>query len=130
MPPRKTTVTLITCALAAVLTGGLAAGQADPTPAVVSLGINFIHIVGPSLVLMGVGIVMARALDGAGNTVPAMVINLITLWCIEVGAGYALSRWLRLGPTGVWWGRAIAQFSNGLLFAFWFWRGKWKEKEV
>ena len=102
----------------------------EPTSRVVTLGIEYIHIVGPSLVLMGVGIVMGRALDGAGNTVPAMVINLITLWGIEVGAGYVLSRWLGLGPIGVWWGRAIAGFANGLFFALWFWRGKWKEKKV
>jgi putative MATE family efflux protein len=102
----------------------------EPTPEVVTLGVEYIHVVGPSLVLMAVGIVMARALDGAGNTMPAMVINLITLWGVEVGVGYVLSRWLGLGPTGVWWGRGIAGFANGLLFAFWFWRGKWKEQEV
>ncbi len=102
----------------------------EPTPDVVALGVQYIHIVSPSLILMGVGIVMARALDGAGNTVPAMVINLLTLWGVEVGVGFVLSRWLGLGPTGVWWGRAIAGLANGVLFAAWFRRGKWKEKKV
>jgi Na+-driven multidrug efflux pump len=35
-----------------------------------------------------------------------------------------------MGITGVWWGQAIANLANGLLFAFWFLRGKWKERVV
>ena len=102
----------------------------DPSPSVVTLATEYIRIVGPSLILMGLGIAMARALDGSGNTVPGMVINLITLWFIEVGIGYLLSRQFGMGPTGVWWGRSVAGFTNGLLFLFWFRRGKWKEIKV
>lgn len=29
-----------------------------------------------------------------------------------------------------WWGRAIANMANGLLFALWFRRGRWKRTEV
>ena len=32
--------------------------------------------------------------------------------------------------TGIWWGRAVANLANGLLFALWFRRGKWKERVV
>jgi Na+-driven multidrug efflux pump len=102
----------------------------DPTPEVLALGIDYLHIVAPSLLAMAVGIVLARGFDGAGNTVPAMVVNLISLWGIEVGFSYILSRVLGMGPTGVWWGRATAGVANGLLFAVWFRRGRWKEVEV
>ena len=76
------------------------------------------------------GVVLARGFDGAGNTVPAMTINLLTLWLLEVPLAYALSRWTGLGITGVWYGRAIANIANGVLFAVWFRRGKWKERVV
>jgi Na+-driven multidrug efflux pump len=79
---------------------------------------------------MAVGIVLGRGFDGAGNTVPAMAINLITLWGVEVGLAFVLSRWAGMGATGVWWGRAAAGLANGLLFAVWFKRGKWKLKVV
>jgi putative MATE family efflux protein len=102
----------------------------DPTADVMDLGTEYLYIVAPSLIAMAVGIVLGRGFDGAGNTVPAMVVNLISLWCVEVGFAYVLSRWIGLGATGVWWGRSMAGFANGLLFAFWFRRGKWKEKEV
>jgi putative MATE family efflux protein len=102
----------------------------DPTPQVVTLGTECLRVVAWPLVASAVGVVLARGFDGAGNTVPAMAINLITLWGMEVPVAYGLSQWAGLGVTGIWWGRAVANLANGLLFAFWFRRGRWKQKEV
>jgi len=74
--------------------------------------------------------VLARGFDGAGDTVPAMAVNLLTLWGVEVTFSYALARWLGLGIVGIWWGRAIANLANGLLFASWFRLGRWKQRKV
>jgi len=102
----------------------------DPTPQVVELGAECIRVVAWSMILSAIGVVLARGFDGAGNTVPAMAINLLTLWGLEVPFAFGLSRWLALGITGVWWGRAIANLGNGILFAIWFRRGRWKERDV
>lgn len=102
----------------------------DPTAEVMDLGIEYLYSVAPSLIAMAVAIVLGRGFDGAGNTVPAMIVNLLTLWGVKVGFAYALSRWFDMGATGVWWARSMAGFANGLLFAVWFWRGKWKEQAV
>jgi Na+-driven multidrug efflux pump len=82
------------------------------------------------MIFSAVGVVLARGFDGAGNTVPAMTINLVSLWILEVPLAFALSRVLGLGATGVWWGRALSNMANGLLFAVWFRRGGWKERQV
>ena len=105
-------------------------GLFDPTPQVVALGAGCLRVVAPSLVVGALGVVLARGFDGAGDTTPAMVINLLTLWGIEVPIAYGLAQWLGLGVTGIWWGRAIANLTNGLLFAFWFRLGRWKRREV
>jgi putative MATE family efflux protein len=102
----------------------------DPTPEVVEIGTECIRVVAWSMVASSVGVVLARGFDGAGNTMPAMAVNLLTLWGLEVPLAYGLSRWLGLGVSGVWWGRAIANLANGLLFFVWFRRGRWKEREV
>jgi putative MATE family efflux protein len=102
----------------------------DPTPTVLTLGTQYLRIVGPSLLAMTLGIVLGRALDGAGNTVPAMVVNLVSLWGIEVGLSYLLATTFDLGATGIWWCRAIAGVVNGLMFALWFRRGAWKHQKV
>jgi putative MATE family efflux protein len=102
----------------------------DPTPEVVAFGAECMRVVSLSLIASAVGVVLARGFDGAGNTVPAMTINLLSLWGLEIPLAYGLSRWLALGATGVWWGRTIANLANGLLFAFWFRQGRWKQKDI
>ena len=54
----------------------------------------------------------------------------MTLWGLEALLAYGLARWTGLGFGGVWIGRAIASFANGLLFALWFRLGRWKRKKV
>ena len=102
----------------------------DPTPEVVDIGAACIRIVTFSLVFDGIGFVLGRGLDGAGNTQPAAVINLLTLWGLQLPIAFGLSRWLGLGLVGIWWGRALANVANGLSFATWFRRGRWKEREL
>jgi len=100
----------------------------DPTSQVVEIGTECLRVVAPTLIASGIGVVLARGFDGAGNTVPAMAINLLSLWVIEVPLAWGLSHWM--GVPGLWWGRAVANIANGLLFALWFRRGRWKEREV
>jgi len=102
----------------------------DPTPEVVDIGAECLRIVAPSLIFSAVGVVLARAFDGAGNTMPAMFVNLLTLWGLEAPLSYGLAQGTGLGITGVWVGRAFSNLANGLLFAFWFRLGRWKRKKV
>jgi putative MATE family efflux protein len=102
----------------------------DPTPEVVAIGTTCIRIIAFSLVLDGIGIVLGRSMDGAGNTVPTAIVNLVTLWGLQLPAASALSQWLGFGLVGIWVGRALANAANGLLLGAWFLRGKWKEREV
>jgi putative MATE family efflux protein len=101
----------------------------DPTPAVVQYGALGLRIVGVSYLFSAMGVVLARGLDGAGNTVPAMTINLLSLWAIQIPVAYWLSQhWM--GATGIWVGIALGNIANGLIMAYWFYRGGWKHKEV
>ncbi|MDY6876649.1 MAG: MATE family efflux transporter [Chloroflexota bacterium] len=102
----------------------------DPTPQVVDIGAGCLRVVTPTLIPAIVGLVLARGFDGAGDTAPAMVINLLTLWGVEAPFAYGLAQWLGLGVTGIWCGRAIAHLANGLLFALWFRLGRWKRRKV
>jgi putative MATE family efflux protein len=102
----------------------------DPTPQVVAFGTECVRVVAWSEVAAAVGAVLARSFGGAGNTLPAMNINLLSLWGVEVVLAWTLSRGLGLGVAGVWWGRAVANLANGLMFGLWFRRGGWKKKDV
>lgn len=102
----------------------------DSTPEVVAIGTQCARIIAPTLVASGIGVVLARGFAGAGNTMPAMTINLLTLWVLEIPVAFGLARVVGLGVLGIWLGRALANVANGLFFAIWFKRGKWKEREV
>ncbi len=102
----------------------------DRTPEVVAVSTQVLHIVAPTLVASAAGVVLGRSFDGAGNTMPAMAINLLSLWVLEVPLAYVLSQWTPLGLSGIFWGRAIANVANGLIFALWFRRGRWKARKV
>ena len=99
-------------------------------PEVVDIAQEAIIIIGLSFLVTAVGVVMGRSLDGAGATFPAMVINLTTLWGIQVPTAYALANWTPLGTRGLWLGFGVANVVNGLLMAGWFLRGSWKERRV
>jgi len=87
-------------------------------------------IIGLSFLVSAGGVVMGRALDGAGATLPAMLINLATLWGVQVPAAYALANWTPLGTRGLWLGFAAANVANGIVMAGWFLRGSWKNRQV
>jgi putative MATE family efflux protein len=99
-------------------------------PEVVETAQEAITIIGLSFLVTAVGVVMGRSLDGAGATLPAMIINLTTLWGVQIPAAYALANWASLGTRGLWLGFGIANVVNGLLMAGWFQRGSWKKRKV
>jgi Na+-driven multidrug efflux pump len=102
----------------------------DPTPQVVALGAEYLRLVAWSEIAGVVGVVLARSFAGAGNTMPAMGINLLSLWGVEVAVAWALAQGLGWGMIGVWWGRTLANLTNGVLFGLWFRRGAWKLKDL
>lgn len=101
----------------------------DPTPQVVDMGAECLRFVTPALIPAAVGLVLARAFGGAGDTTPPMVINLLTLWGLEVTFAFGLAHGLGLDLRGIWWGRSVAQLANGALFVLWFRRGGWKRRK-
>jgi putative MATE family efflux protein len=102
----------------------------DPTPQVVAHGTECLRLVAWSEVVSAIGVVLAGSFGGAGNTVPVMAINLISLWGLEVAVAFGLSNGLAWGVTGVWLGRTLANLANGVLLGLWFRRGRWKHTDV
>jgi Na+-driven multidrug efflux pump len=102
----------------------------EDSPEVVALGAAALRIFAIGYVFSALGSVLARALDGAGNTMPAMVINLLTLWGIQIPLAWILSQLLGWGTNGLWAGISVANLANGVIFALWFQRGRWKHRQV
>jgi len=121
---------MLVCVAVIVPLAGPIVGAFNDTPEVVALGAQALRIFAVGYVFSALGSVIARAFDGAGNTVPAMVINLLTLWGVQIPLAWILSQVAGWGTVGLWAGVSVANVCNGLIFAGWFLRGKWKEREV
>lgn len=78
----------------------------------------------------GYGMVLAQALNGAGDSVTPTWLNVICFWFIEIPLAYVLAKTMDLGPLGVFASIAISESLLAVLCAVIFQRGKWKMVKV
>jgi putative MATE family efflux protein len=102
----------------------------DKTPAVIHIGTNYFRITALFYSFIAFGIVLNRALGGAGDTFVPMLITFVSLWIILIPLAIILSKNTSLGLNGVWWSIAISSTVNGILILFWFLTGHWKKGRI
>ena len=80
----------------------------------------------------GIGLqhVITGTLRGAGNTMAAMVLTLISAWVIQFPLAYILSRHTSLGARGIWWAHPISIVISATICVLWFLRGDWKRTKL
>jgi putative MATE family efflux protein len=121
---------MLVCGLAIVVWAEPIMAAFNDTPEVVALGAQALRVFAVGYLFSSLGSVMARAFNGAGDTVPAMLINLSTLWGVQIPLAWLLSQVAGWGTLGLWAGISAANVANGVIFAFWFHRGRWKHRQV
>ncbi len=99
-------------------------------PDVVAIGAEYLRVVSPFYVFAALGIVLSRALQGAGDTLMPMVITILTLWGLQVPAAVWLARTWQPPTQGIWIAMAATFVLQGLLTAAWFETGRWKKTRV
>jgi putative MATE family efflux protein len=97
---------------------------------VINIGSEFMKISAFFYIFIAFGVVLNRALGGAGDTFVPMLLTFISLWIYLVPLAYILARFTSFGLSGVWWAIASSYALNGLLTLIWFKKGKWKEVKV
>ncbi len=78
----------------------------------------------------GYGMVLAQALNGAGDSLTPTWLNVICFWLLEIPMAYLLAITLGYGPVGVFASVAICESILAVLCAIIFQRGKWKLVKV
>ena len=99
-------------------------------PDVVQIGAHYLRVVSPFYVFAALGIVLGRALNGAGDSMSPMVITIFSLWGLQVPLAVFLARIWEPPTEGIWWAIACAFVIQGLLTAGWFETGRWKHRQV
>lgn len=102
----------------------------NSNPKVVEIGVQCLQILCLGYLFYGYGMVIAQALNGAGDTKSPTYLNLICFWAIEIPLAYLLAKVLGWGPIGVFISISVSESTLALLAMYVFKKGKWKTIEV
>jgi len=97
---------------------------------VVTYGANYLRLTSMSYIFMAMGIILSRAMQGAGYALVPMLITLLTLWGIQIPLAILIPRFTDLGLTGVWLAIAVAPVFDAAFTVTLFQHGKWKLHKI
>lgn len=94
-------------------------------PQTIALGGRILRIIALAFGLIGVQMVLLGALRGAGATIAAMVLTLVSFWILRLPMAWGLSL-TSLGVTGIWISLPASNVLSALVAWLWFRHGSWK----
>jgi putative MATE family efflux protein len=100
----------------------------DPTLDIIA--IQFIHIAIVGWILMGFMFVMMNSLQGAGDTMPTMIISIVTNWVLTIPLAYFLPKYTDWGVTGIRWVISASVIVGALANIIYFRTGRWKTRRI
>lgn len=112
--------------LVAILAPGVLLKLFTTEQIVLTEGSAYLRIVGASYILIALTNIVAAVLRGAGDTTPALIITIITLWVLRVPLSWYLSN--RIGVNGIWYGIAISSAVGLLLTWGYYQTGLWRKR--
>ncbi|MEJ5296138.1 MAG: MATE family efflux transporter, partial [Fimbriimonadales bacterium] len=99
-------------------------------PKVIELAVAYLRINALTEPLLAFGMVLAGALQGAGDSLKAMLATFVTQWVVRIPLAYLMAFWLGWDAYGAWGAMALSSGFSGLLMMYLFRRGGWKKVRV
>jgi len=125
-----TEIIMITGAVVMLLWPGGVIRIFNPGPELVEVASVFLRIAVVGFVMIGFDVVLMNCLSGAGDTLPPMLITLLTMWVVPVPLAFFLPRVTNLGVYGVRWAIVVGIFVGAIAYVIYFRLGRWKRKSV
>lgn len=101
-----------------------------PEVEVIDITAAFLRIEIVSLLVISLAVVLSQCLNGVGDTLPVMLVNLVTMWGMVVPLAYFLPQVANLGVYGIRWAMVIGVACRTVFYSIYFLRGRWKRKKV
>ncbi len=101
-----------------------------PQTKVIDIAATFLRIEIAALVTAGLIIVLSQCLNGVGDTMPVMLVNLVTVWGVQVPLAHFLSQVDDLGVYGVRWALVTGMLCRAAFYLVYFQLGRWKHKNI
>ncbi|MCU7615437.1 MATE family efflux transporter [Chryseobacterium sp. GMJ5] len=89
-----------------------------------------LHIMSTGFVFYGIGMVTINAFNGAGDTWTPTWLNFFGFWMFQIPMAYVLSKFLGMGPKGVFISIPVAEIALTIAAFILFKKGKWKKVKV
>lgn len=96
----------------------------------ISLSTYVLRIMAITQPFLSITMVIASALQGAGDTKFPMYLTLIGIWVLRVGLGYVFAITLNLGLVGIWLAMSFDIAIRGIILLKRFLNGKWKNIKI
>ena len=97
----------------------------SPNEIVVNECVRYIYIALLCEPVMAWGVILAGALNGAGDTKGVMWIVGLSVWLVRLPASYLFAVVLGMGATGVWWSMNLSLIFQALLLSRRYLKRKW-----
>ncbi len=98
--------------------------------AVTHFAVYAVRVIGIGFIFYGVGMVMANAFNGAGDTRTPTIINLFGFWGMQIPLAYLLAVTFAMGPLGVFIAIPTAETAISITAYIIFKKGRWKNKKI
>ena len=105
-------------------------GGFDAAGEVRDVAILCLRVLAIGFLFYGVGMVMAQAFNGAGDTGTPLRLNLLCYWALELPLAFTLAKLAGLGPAGAFAAVVASNTTFTVLAVLIFRRGKWKRTAV
>jgi Na+-driven multidrug efflux pump len=99
-------------------------------PRVIHEASVFIRTVSWSFGFVGLQFALMGVLRASGNMMTAMIISLVSQWCLQFPLAFVLSQHTHLHAHGLWWAFPAANVSIALISGAIFARGDWKRRRL
>jgi putative MATE family efflux protein len=94
------------------------------------IAVQALRIIAAGYIFYGIGMVMANAFNGAGDTWTPTWINLFGFWMLQIPLAYIMASTFNMGPTGVFIAIPVSETAITIAAYLLFRKGKWKTVAV
>jgi putative MATE family efflux protein len=102
----------------------------DTTPQVVETGTNCLKILAVEHIVFALGMVITQAINGAGDTKPGTIFNIIAFWIVQIPLAYYLAEILGWKETGVFFSIIVSDALLAFMAVIYFRSNRWQKKQV
>ena len=97
-------------------------------PELIRIGSAFLRIAATSYLMNGFIVCLQNSITGSGDTMPPMVISILTTWIVLLPAAFILPRITDLGVYGIRWAIVLSLTFGAAAYIVYFLLGRWKNK--